>query len=46
MSTLKLRLPNSPHDEVEKRARRGSRKKLQLVLRKVRSIPAAADDRV
>jgi len=33
-------------EHLEKRARRGSKQKFQRVLRKVRSIPAASDDRV
>jgi len=33
-------------EHLEKRAHRGSKKKFQRVLRKVRSIPAASDDRL
>jgi len=33
-------------EHLEKRARRGGKQKFQRVLRKVRSIPAASDDRV
>ena len=33
-------------EHLEKRARRGSKKKFQRVLRKVRSIPAAEEDRL
>jgi hypothetical protein len=52
MSTLRLRLSNSLHEEVkklahlEKRARHGSKRKFSRALRKVRGGPPAEEDRL